>query len=176
MTTRVDLAVAARPELVRYALRLTGNAADAEDVVHDAYVRVLPILGSLDGDAAVVRVLYRTVLNRTRDVARRRKLLWMNPLPDRWAGLDGGRGDDNPDGDGAVPAALVDHDSPDVLVLRAERQRLVRAVLTGLPVIDQDALYGRHWRNAPWYRTDATGKSRLLRARRRFRAEWEQVA
>lgn len=175
MPTRVDLAVAARPALVRYAVRLTGNAADAEDVVHDAYVRVLPILASLDGDAAVVPVLYRTVRNRHIDLKRRAANRWMNPLPDRWVGLDGGRGDDNPDGEGDVPAALVDPETPDVLVLRAERRRLVRVIVDRLAPTHRDALYGRYWREEPAYEREPL-KYRTLRARRRFRAEWEKVA
>jgi RNA polymerase sigma-70 factor (ECF subfamily) len=62
----------------RYAIALTGDAADAEDLLQDAW------LGMLRADAPRTRrYLFRTIKNRYIDAYRRRQVLDFEPLPDQ---------------------------------------------------------------------------------------------
>jgi RNA polymerase sigma-70 factor (ECF subfamily) len=64
-------------EALRLAVRLTGDAADAEDVVQDALVRVARSWKSFRGDAQFRTWLFRIVVNAFRDWAAPR------PVPER---------------------------------------------------------------------------------------------
>ncbi|WP_182911868.1 RNA polymerase sigma factor [Sphingomonas cavernae] len=64
-----DSVAAERAELVRYASRLTGQTQAAEDVVQDAYARVL---GGATEIANPLAYLKRTIANLLADGARRR--------------------------------------------------------------------------------------------------------
>ena len=55
------------------ALRLTGNEADAEDVMQDSFVSVLRGVRGFRGEAAFTSWLYRLVINQVRMHFRRRK-------------------------------------------------------------------------------------------------------
>ena len=50
------------------ALRLTGSAADAEDIVQDAFLRAFGALGRFRRESKFSTWLYRIVLNRCRDL------------------------------------------------------------------------------------------------------------
>lgn len=67
------------PAALRLALRLTGDADIAEDVVQNALCRVLREWRSFRGEAAFSTWLFRIVLNVDRDRRRQRDIL---PLPD----------------------------------------------------------------------------------------------
>jgi RNA polymerase sigma-70 factor (ECF subfamily) len=54
------------------ALRLTGNEADAADVVQDAYLRAFRSIGRFRGDASVRTWLYRIVANSAANLRRSR--------------------------------------------------------------------------------------------------------
>lgn len=60
---------ASRPEMVRLAFFLTGSQGVAEEVVQDAFVKVLQRWGRLDEPSAYLRTC---VVNRTRSWHRRR--------------------------------------------------------------------------------------------------------
>lgn len=72
--------------LVRFADGLAGEAAEADDLVQEAFVRLWERRTTLDADRSVRALLYRTVrnlaYNRTRDRSRRRHLLEARVLPD----------------------------------------------------------------------------------------------
>ncbi|MCU0725695.1 MAG: RNA polymerase sigma factor [Planctomycetes bacterium] len=68
--------------LYRLALRLTGAAADAEDLVQEALLRGWRGIASFRGEAALGTWLFRIVLNLGR---RRRKRF--RPLPDELSGV-----------------------------------------------------------------------------------------
>ena len=46
------------------ALRMTGNAADAEDLTQESFVSVFRRVGSFRGDASFTTWLYRLVVNQ----------------------------------------------------------------------------------------------------------------
>jgi RNA polymerase sigma-70 factor (ECF subfamily) len=58
--------------LLGLAQRLLGDAAEAEDVLQDCFLRAWRGLGRFRGDAAFGTWLYRIVINLCRDRARRR--------------------------------------------------------------------------------------------------------
>jgi RNA polymerase sigma-70 factor, ECF subfamily len=61
-----------RPELFRLALRLAGNAFDAEDLVHDALLRAFGSLGFASGEIRSPRAyLCRVLTNLWIDECRR---------------------------------------------------------------------------------------------------------
>jgi RNA polymerase sigma-70 factor, ECF subfamily len=48
------------------ALRMTGNAADAEDLTQESFISVLRRIGSFRGDSAFATWLYRLAVNRVK--------------------------------------------------------------------------------------------------------------
>lgn len=111
--------------LYRFALRLSGSPADAEEIAQDAFVRCYRALQ--DYDAARIRALalrpwlYRIALNVARNRARRRV-----PAPEEI----GERPDGAPD--------------PGMLALRAERLGELQRALTALPETPRAAVVLRY--------------------------------
>jgi RNA polymerase sigma-70 factor (ECF subfamily) len=71
------------------ALRLTGNAADAEDLAQDSLIRALKALPGFRGDAAASTWVYRIVVNAWKNRVRseKRRGLWrMLPLEKLFGG------------------------------------------------------------------------------------------
>lgn len=69
-----DLYVQHAPGAFRLALLLTGSRAQAEDIVQDAFVRVVGRLGRVRNPDAFDGYLRRTVVNLTKNTWRRRAL------------------------------------------------------------------------------------------------------
>jgi RNA polymerase sigma-70 factor (ECF subfamily) len=67
------------PLALRFALRLTGNADTAEEVVQESMCRVLRSWRSYRGEAAFGTWLLQIVVNADRDRRRRQRIL--EPLP-----------------------------------------------------------------------------------------------
>ncbi len=65
-----------------YAYRLTGNEADARDLVQDAYIRVFRAWQSFRPGTSFLAWIYRIVTNLHRDELRRRKGMFAAPLPE----------------------------------------------------------------------------------------------
>jgi len=57
----------------RLAIRITGNASDAEEVVQDAFLNVLRNIGTFRGDASLGSWIYRIVVNVAYQNVRRRR-------------------------------------------------------------------------------------------------------
>jgi RNA polymerase sigma-70 factor, ECF subfamily len=57
----------------RLAIRITGNASDAEDVVQDAFWSVLRNIGAFRGDASLGSWIYRILVNAAYQNVRRRR-------------------------------------------------------------------------------------------------------
>ena len=78
-----EIVRATAPRLVRLAARLVGDAALAEDLVQEAYLRAYDAMhgGRFDGRSEVATWLYRIVTNVALDWLRRRKRR-ANPAPE----------------------------------------------------------------------------------------------
>ncbi len=61
------------PKVFRLAYRITGNEADAEDVVQDAFLRVYRGLGKFDERSQFSTWLYRITTNAALDLIRKRR-------------------------------------------------------------------------------------------------------
>lgn len=61
------------PRMYRVALRITGSAAEAEDVVQEAWLAAWRSLGGFRHESAVSTWLYRVVTNGALAMLRRRK-------------------------------------------------------------------------------------------------------
>ena len=170
MTDRTAIAIAARPRLLAYAISLCRDYDQAEDLVQDAYVRILPKLGTIEPASAIPAVLIRTVRNRWIDIQRHERLLRIYPLPDRWLGIK----PDERDEAGVVPAALV-IDSPETVVLDVLDLRRVHDVLRLLRPRQQAILIAVYWLDEPVGTTNAR-KMAVFHARRAFRKRWEAAA
>jgi len=69
------------PELYRYAYRLTGHAEDSEDILAEAFIRLLRALQTTDRSITSIRAyLYRVVHNLAVDGFRTQK--WIDPAAD----------------------------------------------------------------------------------------------
>ena len=107
------------------AYKLTGNAADAEDVTQDAYVRALVNFASYDQTRSFEGWLFRIITNRVIDMRRRQKRVPMYSL-DAPAGSD--------DEGNAFQHEFADPDSnPEDLVVGAMMDDKLEAALAALP-------------------------------------------
>ena len=65
-----------------FAYRLTGNAADASDLTQEAFIRVFRAWRSFKPGTSFLSWIYRIVTNLHRDELRRRKGVFIEPLPE----------------------------------------------------------------------------------------------
>src|ERR1041384_7649500 len=73
------------------AYRLTGNAADAEDVTQDAYIRAWNNFDTYDATRSFEGWLFRIITNRVIDLRRRQKLVPMYSLDTPIQGAEDGQ-------------------------------------------------------------------------------------
>lgn len=147
-----------RPAVVRTARHLLGDAALAEDVAQDVFVRLQGAFEAFRGDADVGTWLYRVTLNRCRDVLRRERPRWKERSPVDIAAATGLSNDQGPD------ASLERMDSE-------RRQRLVRAAVDRLPGEQREAVLLRYEHDLSYDEiARATGVPRGTVASRVFRA------
>jgi RNA polymerase sigma-70 factor (ECF subfamily) len=59
--------------LFTLAIRLTGNKADAQEVVQDSFVKAWRNIDKFRGDSSIGTWLYRIAMNLSRDVTKRRR-------------------------------------------------------------------------------------------------------
>jgi len=116
-----------RDQLYRFALRLTGCPAEAEDAAQDAFVRAYSWLKShaVDGTFQLRPWLYRITLNVVRNRLRRRQV---PRAPLEAAGTQASQ-------DGPSPAASAE---------RSETRRELTAALAALPQRYREAVLLRH--------------------------------
>lgn len=156
------LVVAHRPTVVRIARHLLGDAAAAEDVAQEAFVRLQAALPGFRGDAALSTWLYRVTLNLCRDHLRRGRRR---------------RDDVDLDAIGDAPAAAVAaHADRDIDLQRLRRR--VRAAIDQLPDEQREAVLLRYMEELPYHEiarlTDTpqgTVASRVFRALERLGRE-----
>jgi RNA polymerase sigma-70 factor, ECF subfamily len=106
--------------LYRLALRLTGDPAAAEDVVQEAFVKLMTGAGTIEGRSRLATWLYRVVYNASIDRLRDRKRTV--PVPE--------------EGDEAsppMPSLLVDFLSPEEMLKDEETRRALDRAIATLP-------------------------------------------
>ena len=106
--------------LYRLALRLTADPATAEDVVQEAFVKLMAGAGRIEGRSRLATWLYRVVYNASIDRLRDRKRTV--PVPEE--------GDDETP---PMPALLVDFLSPEEMLKDEETRRALDDGIAALP-------------------------------------------
>jgi RNA polymerase sigma-70 factor (ECF subfamily) len=115
---------AARPRMHALALRILGDADEAEDAVQEASVKVWRNLGRFQGRSSFATWLHRIAVNAALDRVRRRQ------AGPRLGDADDDRGD----------AAAVSQETPEHLYARAETGFVVRRALGRLSAAHGEAL------------------------------------
>ncbi|HEY3377890.1 MAG TPA: sigma-70 family RNA polymerase sigma factor [Armatimonadota bacterium] len=147
------------------ALRMVGNADDAQDIAQEAFVRVYQALPRFRQDAAFSTWLYRIVVNTCHDELARR--------PRRPVSVSELTSDDE------MPSPLdlaTTDDTPETALLQRERQRALETALAELPaqarmVIILHDIQGLSYQEMAeiLHAELGTIKSRLNRARNQMR-------
>lgn len=107
------------------ALRLTGNAAAADDITQETFLSAWRHLGGFRGESSLKTWLFRIAANKVRSYWRWRKLR-------SWVGLSDRGGDE----DGAALEDLLPDDPsgrPEQAAQAAELERRVQAAISLLP-------------------------------------------
>ena len=107
------------------AYRLTGNAADAEDVTQDAYVRAWNNFASYDANRSFEGWLFRIITNRVIDMRRRQKRVPMYSLDTPVQGDD--------DGQPMAHEFATPEGNPEQLVVGPVMDERLQEALTALP-------------------------------------------
>lgn len=108
----------------RVALRLTGNATDAEDVVQETLIKILRKAHTFRGDSDPMGWIYRIAMNEAREVHRRRKRRPAVSLDELPLDFSGGHGPQ-----GVTPVPPTPEDGP----IAAELDARVREAIAELP-------------------------------------------
>ncbi|HYO74836.1 MAG TPA: sigma-70 family RNA polymerase sigma factor [Thermoanaerobaculia bacterium] len=118
--------------IYRSAYRITANAADADDVVQEAFLRSYRALASFDSRATFTTWLHRIAINCALDLIDSRKR--------RDGRIDAGED----------LSLLASHDAtPDRIALGSEMQRAIAAAMAGLTGNERTAFVLRHFEGMP---------------------------
>ena len=118
--------------IYRAAYRITGNAADADDVVQEAFLRAYRAAGSFDARASFTTSLHRIAINCALDLIDSRK-----------------RRDQRINDDHDLSLISTHDASPDRIVLGSEMQRAIAAAMSGLTGNERTAFVLRHFEGMP---------------------------
>lgn len=118
--------------IYRSAYRITGNSADADDVVQETFLRAYRAAATFDARATFTTWLHRIAINCSLDLIDSRK-------------RRDGRIDDSEDLSFVASTAA----SPDRIVLGAEMQRAIAAAMAGLTGNERTAFVLRHFEGMP---------------------------
>ncbi|MFZ5831788.1 MAG: RNA polymerase sigma factor [Planctomycetota bacterium] len=136
------------------AYRFLGNAADAEDVVQEAFLRILDRANRYQPTAGFRTYLYRIVTRLCFDLSRRQRVRRHQSLSD----------------------VAADYPSPEAACMLDQRAAVVRQALDSLPAAQKMAVILRYYEDlgyrdiAAVLKTTVKGAERLL-ARARVRLE-----
>lgn len=153
--------------LYRTALGITGNAADAEEVVQETFLRAFEHLDQFRGDAKFQTWLTQIVLNTARMKLRKNHA-------SLWESLD----EPQVTEEGVLPREVAEwRENPEQKLSRKEREELLHQALRGLPPGYREVVVLRDVQLLSTQETaDLLGlsianvKTRLLRARLQLRA------
>jgi RNA polymerase sigma-70 factor (ECF subfamily) len=119
--------------LFSLAYRMTGNEADAEDVVQDSFLRAWKQLGGFDERAGFGSWIYRIAANCALDLLRSRKRRAERVQP-AW--------EDSPSPAAELPSP---DPAPDRLALSGEIRRRLAAAMSHLSDVERSAFVLRHF-------------------------------
>ena len=119
--------------LFALAYRITGNEADADDVVQESFIRAYRGLSQYDGRASFQAWIYRIASNYALDLLAARKRR-------NWEQIDGD--EEHPGALDSVPAADA---SPERLALNSQLRGHVETALGGLTDLERAAFVLRHF-------------------------------
>lgn len=129
------------------AYRFLGNAADAEDIAQEAFLRILDMADRYEPRASFRTYLFRIIARLCFDLSRRKRLRRHEPLPD-----------------------IAEHrPSPEDVSLGAERAAAVQQVLNTLSPAQKMAVVLRYYENMS-YREIATVLSTTVKGVERLLA------
>lgn len=112
-------------QIYSLALRLTGNAAAADDITQETFIAAWKHLAGFRGDSSLKTWLFRIAANKTRSYWRWKKLR-------AWVGLGERSGDeDSPTLEELLPDRTEDR--PEQAALAADLERRVQAAISLLP-------------------------------------------
>lgn len=114
------------------AYRLTGNAADAEDVTQDAYLRAWNNIASYDTNRSFEGWLFRIITNRVIDLRRRQKRVPMYSLDTPIHGDE--------DGQMLAHEFAAPDSNPEDLVLGPIMEERLQQALASLPADYREAI------------------------------------
>lgn len=151
----------------RIALRITQNKQDAEDAMQDSLFRAFHRINSFDGRSAFATWLTRIAINASLMILRKRRRHDSTSI----------------DGDDEMGLQITDPAlSPELLVVRLERNAAVRDAVRRLPPSLRGAIEARYWKELSTHDAAAlcgvsvaAAKSRQLRGRRGLRTMLDQV-
>jgi RNA polymerase sigma-70 factor (ECF subfamily) len=145
----------------RTAYRITRNQEDAEDAMQDSLFRAFNRISSFDGRSAFTTWLTRIAINCSLMILRKRRKHASTSLDDT-EDIDLQVTDPNP--------------SPELLLVRLERNAAVRDAVHRLPPLLRTSIEARYWKEMSTNDaaalngvTVAAAKSRQLRGRRELR-------
>jgi len=118
--------------LYRAAFRITGNAADADDVVQEAFLRSYRALASFDARATFTTWLHRIAINCALDLIDSRK-----------------RRDHRVNDDEDLSLLVSQDAAPDRIVLGGEMQRAIAKAMAELTGNERTAFVLRHFEGMP---------------------------
>ena len=119
--------------LFRLAYRITGNEADAEEVVQETFLRAYRKLDSFDGRSSVGTWLFRIATNCSLDLLGRRK------VQPQLLATDPG------EGESALEERIgSEQPNPERLAYSSEMQANIRAGLQSLTSVERTAFVLRH--------------------------------
>jgi RNA polymerase sigma-70 factor (ECF subfamily) len=104
--------------LYRLSLRLTGDAAAAEDVVQEAFLKLMANADAIEGRSRLATWLYRVAYNASIDRLRERGRVLPVPEDDEQAA--------------PMPSVLVDFLSPEEMLRDQETRRALERAIEGL--------------------------------------------
>lgn len=144
------------------ALRISGNRAVAEDVVHDTFVKVMKKIGSFRGEASLWTWLRQITVNTTINELARRK--WWRPLD---AEIGAGSGWSMPEPGAGDDRGATEHDLVSLLERLPVQARTVLILhdMEGMTHAEIGELFDR---------TESFSKSVLFRARKQLQAYLEK--
>lgn len=149
----------------RIAYRITQNKQDAEDAMQDSLLRAFSRINSFDGRSAFATWLTRIAINASLMILRKRRKHASTSLDDH----------EEIDLQISDPAP-----SPELLLVRLERNAAVRDAVLRLPPLLRRSIEARYWKEMSTHDTAAldrvtvaAAKSRQLRGRRQLRTMLE---